>query len=315
MRDLGLADRIRAMGVPVVEVAEWQSRGSDSFDPRGSVNHHTAGPPSGQTPSLGVVIDGRPDLAGPLANVLQSREPDGNDIAYIIASGRANHAGEGGWHGLSGNSSVYGLEIEHDGVTLLPEHRQRTAARIHAAMLAGRPRPDPAGAEMCCQHSEWTSRKIDAATGVDAGCFRQWVAEALAGSPAPISGDVAVQLRTTNRGNGYWIAASDGGVFAFGNAPFWGSMGGQTMNAPVVGIAAIPDDNGYWLVASDGGVFAFGAAQFHGSLPGSGMNAPVVGIESTPSGGGYWLLGSDGGVFAYGDAGFYGSAVDYINPG
>jgi len=39
-------------------------------------------------------------------------------------------------------------------------------------------------------------------------------------------------------GNGYWLAAADGGVFSFGSAPFEGSMGGESMRGPVVGIAA-----------------------------------------------------------------------------
>jgi hypothetical protein len=177
-RDLGIADRLRAAGLRVVEVAGWQTAGSDSFAPGGSVNHHTAGPSSGSTPSLLTCIEGRPDLSGPLCNVYQSREPSGVDVAYVIASGRANHAGEGGWRGLSGNASVYGLEIEHDGLTALPQGRIDTAARIHAAMFTG----DPANV---CQHREWTynpatgsSRKIDAATNVDGADFRQRVADA-----------------------------------------------------------------------------------------------------------------------------------------
>ena len=77
---------------------------------------------------------------------------------------------------------------------------------------------------------------------------------------------------------GYWLVASDGGVFSFGDAQFYGSMGGTHLNAPVVGIAATPDGRGYWLVASDGGVFSFGDAPFEGSMGGTRMNAPVVGI-------------------------------------
>ncbi|MGH2690741.1 MAG: DUF11 domain-containing protein, partial [Actinomycetota bacterium] len=63
----------------------------------------------------------------------------------------------------------------------------------------------------------------------------------------------------------YWMVASDGGVFAFGEAPFSGSMGGIKLNKPMVGIAGTPTGNGYWTVASDGGIFAFGDAAFHGS--------------------------------------------------
>ncbi len=103
------------------------------------------------------------------------------------------------------------------------------------------------------------------------------------------------------------LAARDGGVFTYGTAPFKGSMGGQHLNAPVVGVATSPSAQGYWLVASDGGVFTFGDASFEGSMGGKHLNAPIVGIAPTSDGLGYWLVASDGGVFAFGDAGFHGS--------
>ena len=108
--------------------------------------------------------------------------------------------------------------------------------------------------------------------------------------------------------SGYWLAGSDGGVFAYGDAPFWGSAAGMRLAAPVVGMAAKPERGGYWLVAADGGVFAYGDAAFAGSAGGLRLNAPVVGMAATPDGGGYWLVARDGGVFAYGDAAFLGSA-------
>ncbi len=108
--------------------------------------------------------------------------------------------------------------------------------------------------------------------------------------------------------SGYLTVASDGGIFAFGQ-DFCGSTGSITLNAPVVGMAAAPDDSGYWLAASDGGVFNYGDAGFYGSAGSLHLNAPVVGIAATPDGGGYWLVASDGGVFNYGDAGFWGSAA------
>ncbi len=107
---------------------------------------------------------------------------------------------------------------------------------------------------------------------------------------------------------GYWQVASDGGVFTFGGAGFYGSTGSMRLNRPVVGIAPTPDHRGYWLVASDGGVFAFGDASFYGSTGSITLNKPVVGMISSVDGHGYWLIASDGGVFAYGDATFYGSA-------
>ncbi|MHB1777035.1 MAG: SpoIID/LytB domain-containing protein [Acidimicrobiales bacterium] len=106
---------------------------------------------------------------------------------------------------------------------------------------------------------------------------------------------------------GYWLSAADGGVFSFGDAQFHGSMGGQPLNQPMVGMASTADHAGYWQVAADGGVFSFGDAQFHGSMGGKPLNQPIVGMAPTPDGGGYWLVAADGGIFAFGDAGFYGS--------
>ena len=111
---------------------------------------------------------------------------------------------------------------------------------------------------------------------------------------------------TASPASGYWEAATDGGIFSFGSAAFHGSMGGQPLNAPIVGMAATPDGNGYWEVASDGGIFSFGTAAFHGSMGGQPLNAPIVGMAPGPPGGGYWELAADGGVFSF-DVPFYGS--------
>ncbi len=78
-----------------------------------------------------------------------------------------------------------------------------------------------------------------------------------------------VGITATPTGKGYWLVGSDGGVFAFGDAAFCGSMGGSHLRRPIVGIAATPTGKGYWLVGSDGGVFAFGDATFRGSLGGA----------------------------------------------
>ena len=122
---------------------------------------------------------------------------------------------------------------------------------------------------------------------------------------AAISSDISSRLAAIQ---GYWLTASDGGVFPFGpGAQFYGSMGGVHLSQPVVGIAADPETGGYWLVASDGGVFAFNAP-YYGSTGGIALRQPIVGITAAPDGGGYWLVASDGGVFAFGpSAQFYGS--------
>jgi hypothetical protein len=105
---------------------------------------------------------------------------------------------------------------------------------------------------------------------------------------------------------GYWLVASDGGIFNYGGC-FLGSTGALALNEPIVGMAATPTGAGYWLVAADGGIFAFGDAAFHGSTGAIALNQPITGMATTPSGHGYWLVANDGGIFAFGDAPFHGS--------
>jgi hypothetical protein len=116
-----------------------------------------------------------------------------------------------------------------------------------------------------------------------------------------------VAMAATPDGKGYWLVASDGGIFSFGDATFYGSTGGLTLNQPIVGMAATHDGGGYWLVAADGGIFSFGDATFLGSTGGIALTQPIVGMAPSPDGGGYTLVAADGGIFTFGDAPFYGS--------
>jgi hypothetical protein len=130
-----------------------------------------------------------------------------------------------------------------------------------------------------------------------------WLSQAAPGHlTRPIVG-----MAATKDGKGYWNVASDGGIFSFGDAHFYGSTGNIVLNKPVVGMAATRGGRGYWLVASDGGIFSFGDAHFYGSTGNIVLNKPVVGMAATPDGRGYWLVASDGGIFSFGDASFYGS--------
>jgi hypothetical protein len=155
-----------------------------------------------------------------------------------------------------------------------------------------------------------------------------------AGSPPGSPGTVNITVRTiggtsppspsnqftyaTPPPHGYWLVGSDGGIFTFGDALFYGSTGSLRLQRPVVGIVPTSNRGGYWLDASDGGVFSFGDAGFYGSIPGLGLhpagsglpnslNAPIVGMVPSADGGGYFMVASDGGVFAFGDAKFAGS--------
>ena len=141
------------------------------------------------------------------------------------------------------------------------------------------------------------------------GTFRS--ASAATGRMAPtsrIAATPSAQAHSATMGLGYWLAASDGGIFSEGGAPFKGSSGSTMLNKPVVGMAPTPDGNGYWLVAADGGIFNYGDAPFEGSAGALKLNQPIVGMAATPDGKGYWLVASDGGIFNYGDAPFEGSA-------
>jgi hypothetical protein len=132
--------------------------------------------------------------------------------------------------------------------------------------------------------------------GGKATCTRCFTVAATPGEiPAPVGNP------------GYWFTASDGGIFAFGDAKFHGSTGNIKLAKPIVGMSPTKTGRGYWLVASDGGIFAFGDARFHGSTGDITLAKPIVGMAATPTGNGYWLVASDGGIFAFGDAAFHGS--------
>jgi len=127
------------------------------------------------------------------------------------------------------------------------------------------------------------------------------------GEPATALAFPVVGMESTPSGRGYWLVASDGGIFGFGDAPFLGSTGAIRLNKPVVDMAATASGSGYWLVAADGGIFSYGDAQFFGSTGSIVLNRPIVGMAATRSGNGYWLVATDGGVFCFGDASFFGS--------
>lgn len=151
-----LLDDLRRFDVPVIEIDGWRTRGKSTITPKVGVNHHTVSRAIGPVPSLQVVIGGRPDVPGPLCNVLGGRD----HVARLVAAGRSNNAGLGGWQGITGNSNTLGLEMEHTGLIATEEVTEEDLdfmARIQAAFAWNR-----YGADMVCQHYEWApTRKID----------------------------------------------------------------------------------------------------------------------------------------------------------
>ncbi len=134
----------------------------------------------------------------------------------------------------------------------------------------------------------------------------------LTGTPIAVS-----SLPPPNSPQGYWMAASDGGIFSF-NRSFFGSTGSIKLNQPIVGMAPTHDNGGYWLAARDGGVFTFGDAPWFGSLPAEGQRTTsVVAIVSDPVTFGYFLIESNGTVWdfhtpTFGDLPFFGYHVNNI---
>ena len=67
-------------------------------------------------------------------------------------------------------------------------------------------------------------------------------------STAPMGGSPLNQpivgMAPTPDGQGYWLVARDGGIFAYGNARFYGSHGGSPLNQPIVGMASTPERTG-----------------------------------------------------------------------
>lgn len=151
---------LEAAGLKVAEVDGWRSRGrADMAAVRGIICHHTAGAANGNMPSLDLLIRGRSDLAGPLCQLGLGRD----GTYYVVAAGRANHAGAGRWRGIdTGNSSFIGIEAENTGhaddawpaVQMDAYHRGVAAILAHIG----------ADASMCCAHKEYAlpvGRKSD----------------------------------------------------------------------------------------------------------------------------------------------------------
>jgi|GEM_PF-3586136 len=135
-----LADVLRAEGVQVVEHGDWRNRmRPGAFEPIGVLWHHTAAStssPSNPHPGLNVVINGRPDLPGPLAQALV----DYNGVFHVISAGRCNHAGASRGSGPipsgDGNTMLVGWEIDYNGVSQEMSAAQYTASvKATAAVL------------------------------------------------------------------------------------------------------------------------------------------------------------------------------------
>jgi len=175
---------LRSAGLKVAEQPGWLDRGhGDLPNPRGLICHHTVGPRDGNMPSLNVLTKGVRQangrfLAGPLAQLGLGRD----GTYFVIAAGRASHAGTGSWQGLSGNSAFIGIEAENSGVDDddWPEVQMDAYCRGAAAILR-RIGADPI---MCCGHKEYAPRRKPVDPRFDMNAFRDRVRAILAGTAA-----------------------------------------------------------------------------------------------------------------------------------
>lgn len=179
-----LPDALKIAGLKVALVPGWENRGrGDVGRIFGVICHHTAGSKNGNMPSLSTLINGRSDLFGPLAQLGLARD----GTFYVIAAGRANHAGAGIWKGVrNGNSNFIGIEAENTGLPNdSPWSKVQMEAYHHgvAAIL----KHIKQGAEFCAGHKEYAlpkGRKPD--PDFDMPAFRESVAAILSGvTPLP----------------------------------------------------------------------------------------------------------------------------------
>jgi peptidoglycan hydrolase-like protein with peptidoglycan-binding domain len=181
-----LAQVLLDAGLKVAEQPNWKNRGRGEMGPvKGVICHHTAGPLTGNMPSLGVVTNGRSDLPGPLAQLCLGRD----GTYFVVAAGRCNHAGEGSWQGITtGNTNFIGIEAENTGFLEGPKADPWPAIQLDAYRrgVAAILKKIRANAIMCCGHKEYAlppGRKND--PKFDMNDFRMQVSAIMAGT-APL---------------------------------------------------------------------------------------------------------------------------------
>ena len=138
MRLLWLGDVLRAAELDVEEHGDWRNRGRDLQSVDRIICHHTATGKTWTDPAVaGLLINGRPDLPGPLSQLGLDRE----GTFHLIAAGKANHNG----YGLSGNNTI-GIEAYNDG-----RGEPWLAVQMDAFIR---------GCAAICRHLGWPAEKV-----------------------------------------------------------------------------------------------------------------------------------------------------------
>ena len=222
-----LPDVLAGAGLKVSLVDGWEGRGHDALGRiLGVICHYTATPDTRRNmPTLDLLVHGRSDLPGPLSQLGLGRD----GTYYVIASGRANHAGRGEWNGImAGNTNLIGIEAENSGrgddpwpaVQLDAYHRGVAAILREVGRTAA----------SCCGHREFarpSGRKTDPNFEMDE--FRQRVAAILGGTaPQP----VLIPVKETGGRSRHTLRRGDKGELVTELQQRLGMADGQTLFGP-----------------------------------------------------------------------------------
>ena len=137
----------------------------------------------------------------------------------------------------------------------------RTAARASTAR--------PAACVSTSRSTAWSARATTAATGsspTTAGSSRSGTrTSTVRWADARLNQPVLGMERTAS-GKGYWLFASDGGIFSFGDAHFYGSLGGTKLSSPVVSMQRTATGKGYWMMTPTGTCTASATRASYGDI-------------------------------------------------
>jgi hypothetical protein len=309
---------------PIVTRAEWgadESRRAPnsqySFDATVTklVVHHTVTPNSAT------------DDAAAVRGVYNYHTSTGyNDIAYNFLIGRDGRIYEGRWardypagvahtgedesgrnvraaHSTATNTQTIGVALLGDYRSDLPTAAQRSALATFLAWKIRR-----WDLEVYAETVYLDGRRFGTISGHRDVTATSCPGDAMYSIMAQVREETLT--KTLQNIRGYWLVTADGGVFTYGDAPYYGGANNPPLRQLVVDAVPTASGNGYWMVTADGAVFTFGDARYFGGANGYRLRNEVVGIAATPSGNGYWISTADGGVFTFGDAPYLGGAND-----
>lgn len=250
-------------GLKVVAVDGWYNRSAGSLAPAGIVVHHTAGGYNTAS-NLSLVVNGRSDVRGPLANIFIARD----GTVYVVANTRANHAGYGNKYVLDlvrqgkevpgdarssgnmvGNPYFFGIEVDNNGRGEPYPDTQLEALFKTCAAISNYFKWNQ---NHTVHHREWTSRKIDMSYhGNVRGAVGLWQLK-LSGWTPPVEG-----IPDTSKGKGVYDMANIGTAAVSCTHKGFGLCEGAVNATQILGkpptaiIGAVPqgpypDADGWW---------------------------------------------------------------------